>query len=64
MFNTSAVDTEANKSSADANPCNVYRSVFNWLFPGTKAVHNLQFSLSNGRVPDLLQWRWQLPVLE
>lgn len=63
MSDSCAIDSETNKSSANADARNVHRPVFDWILPGAKAMHNLQSRLSDGRVPDLLQRCRQLPVL-
>jgi hypothetical protein len=62
-----AVDSEAGESSVAADARHVHGPVLDQLFPGAQAVHHLQRSLPDRRLPHLLLglqrlW-WQLPVL-
>lgn len=54
MSHPCAVDSEANKSSANADACHVHSSVSDRVLPGAKTMHNLQSRLSDGRVPFVL----------
>lgn len=62
MAHSSPFNTKANKSSHGAYTCYVHGSIFNWILPGAKTLHNLQLSVSSDSSADMLQWGWQLPV--
>lgn len=64
MVDTRVTHTKTTESCAIADTCHVHGFISDGILFGTEAVHHLQHSVPSGSVPDMLQWVWQLYILQ
>jgi len=64
MVDTRVTHTKTTESSAIADACHVHGSILDWILFGTEAMHHMQHSVFSSSVPDMLQWVWQLYILQ
>lgn len=63
MAFTRVINPKTCESSVSANTRHVHGFIPNWIFPGKKTVHDMQFNIPNSSISDLLQWIWKLFIL-
>lgn len=61
---TSITDTKASKSCLTSHSCNVHGVVRDRILSGKKTLHCMQFGFPNSGFPDMLQWSWELFIVE
>lgn len=64
MVNTRAIDTKARQPCPVANARNVYGALPDRILLGAKTMHNVYSHLPRSSLSHLLQWNWELPLLE
>lgn len=64
MVDTRVTHTKTTESCAIADTCHVHGSIPDGILFGTEAVYHMQHSVPSGSVPDMLQWIWQLYILQ
>jgi len=64
MVDTRVTHTKTTESCATADACHVHGPLLDWILFGTEAVHYMQHSVLSSSVPDMLQWVWQLYILQ
>jgi hypothetical protein len=64
VADTSITDTKASKSCLTSHTCNVHGVICDWVLSGKKTLHCMQFGFPNSGFPDMLQWSWELFIVE
>lgn len=57
------VDTKACEPRFGPDACYVHASVFDWIFLGEEAVHDMQPSIFSSSIPNMLQRHRELSLL-
>lgn len=64
MADTRLTHTQTFEPRVAADSCHVHGALFDWILSGAETVHYMQHSVPGSCIPDMLQWLWELYILQ